>query len=228
MRSVGIHKTLALLVVGALVAGAAGCASMNNKEKGALIGGTAGAVIGGVIGKQAGNTAIGAITGAAVGGTAGLIIGDYMDDQAEELERDLAGAEIERVGEGIKITFDSGILFDVNKADLRADAKANLEKMADVLNKYEDTNIIIEGHTDADGSDEYNQTLSEKRAQSVATYLAMQAVASPRMSTVGYGESQPVADNATAAGKQANRRVEVAIIANEKLQKQAMKEAGQG
>ena len=124
---------MTFVVVGALVAGAAGCASMNNKEKGALIGGAAGAVVGGVIGKQAGNTAIGAITGAAVGGTAGLIIGDYMDDQAEELERDLEGADIERVGEGIKITFDSGILFDVNKSDLRPDAKTNLEKMAEVL-----------------------------------------------------------------------------------------------
>lgn len=223
-----MRRTLGFLVVGALLASAAGCASMNNKEKGALIGGTAGAVVGGIIGKQAGNTAVGAIAGAAVGGTAGLIIGDYMDDQAEELARDLEGAEVERVGEGIKITFDSGILFDVNKADLRPDAKANLVEMAAILNKYEDTNIIVTGHTDADGSEEYNQTLSERRAQSVSAYLATQNVRSSRMTTVGFGETQPVADNSTAAGKQQNRRVEVGIIANEELKEQALQEAEQG
>lgn len=215
-------------IVAILVIGLVGCASMSKKEKGALIGGTAGAVLGGVIGKQSDNTAIGAILGAAVGGATGAIIGDYMDDQAEEMQKDLEGAKIERVGEGIKVTFDSGILFDVNKADLRPEAQQNLTKLAAILNKYEDTNILIEGHTDSDGSEEYNQGLSERRAASVSVYLAQQAVANSRVSTIGYGETQPVADNATTDGKQANRRVEVAIMANEKLKKAAEEQAAQG
>jgi outer membrane protein OmpA-like peptidoglycan-associated protein len=203
-----------------------GCASMSRTQKGAVIGGSTGAVVGGIIGKQAGNTAVGAIVGAAIGGGAGAYIGNYMDKQAEELERDLAGAQIERVGEGIKITFDSGILFDVNKADLQPVAKQNLTNLATILRKYDDTNILIEGHTDADGSDDHNLVLSERRARSVSTALAQQSVPSPRMSVVGYGESQPVADNSTSWGKQANRRVEIAIMANDKLKKAAEKQAG--
>jgi outer membrane protein OmpA-like peptidoglycan-associated protein len=223
-----MRTTLTWAVVGLLTFSLAGCASMTRSQKGAVIGGAAGTVIGGVIGKQAGNTAAGAILGAVVGGTAGAIIGDYMDKQAAELERDLEGAKIERVGEGIKITFASGILFDVNKADLRPDAQANVAKLGEILNKYPDTNILIEGHTDADGTDEYNQALSERRATSVSVYLVGNAVASSRMTTVGYGEVQPVASNDTAEGKQANRRVEVAIMANEKLKKAAEEQAKQG
>lgn len=221
-----MNRILTMTLAAALALAPLGCASLSKKEKGAIIGGTTGAVIGGVIGKQAGNTAVGAILGAAVGGTAGAIIGDYMDKQAEEMERDLEGATVERVGEGIKITFASGIMFDVNKADLRPEAKANLVDMARILKKYEDTNILIEGHTDSDGSDAYNLTLSENRAASVSSYLAAQAVAGPRMTIYGYGESQPIADNTTASGKQLNRRVEVAIIANEKLKKAAEAQAG--
>lgn len=209
-----------------LLAGPMGCASMSRQEKGAAIGGTAGAVIGGLIGKHNNNTAAGAIIGAAVGGATGAVIGNYMDKQAAELEQDLEGARIERVGEGIMITFDSGILFAVNKSDLSAEAQANLTKMATILNKYEDTNIMVDGHTDSDGSEAYNQTLSEQRAASVARFLSMNQVASARMTTTGYGESRPVQDNATAAGKQANRRVEVAIMANEKLKKAAEAQAG--
>lgn len=223
-----LRRAVGIVLVTVLCLGSFGCASMSNKEKGALIGGTSGAVVGGIIGKQAGNTAVGAILGAAVGGAAGVIIGDYMDKQAQELEEDLADAKIERVGEGIKITFGSGILFDVNKADLRTEAQTDLGKLATILQKYADTNILIEGHTDSDGAEEHNQTLSERRAQSVAWFLAQQNVASGRIMTRGYGESQPVADNATAEGKQANRRVEVAIMANEKLQKAAEEKARQG
>ena len=223
-----MRARLTVLLVAFLAIGLVGCASLSKTDKGALIGGTAGAVVGGIIGKQSDNTAAGAIIGAAVGGATGAVIGNYMDKQAEEMERDLEGAKIERVGEGIKITFDSGILFDVAKADLRSEAQANVTKLARILNKYEDTNILIEGHTDADGSDEYNQGLSERRANSVSHYLATQAVPAGRMSTIGYGESQPIADNSTAAGKQANRRVEVAIMANEKLKKTAKEQAGEG
>ena len=223
-----MRKFLCIVTAGLILTGSLGCSSMSKTEKGAIIGGTAGAVVGGVIGKQSGNTAVGAILGAAVGGATGAAIGNYMDKQAEEMERDLEGAKIERVGEGIKITFESGLLFDVAKYDLRPTAQQNLTNLSEILNKYPDTNILIEGHTDSDGSDSYNQTLSEQRAASVSNYLAGHAVVGSRMSTVGYGETQPVADNSTAAGKQANRRVEVAIWANDKLKKTAEKQAGQG
>jgi len=216
-----MRKILVVGLVVALIVSMSGCASMSRTQKGAVIGGTGGAVLGAVIGDAAGNTALGAILGAAVGGAAGAAIGNYMDDQAEEMERDLEGAEVTRVGEGIKITFRSGILFDVAKYDLRPEAKVNLTKLAEILSKYDDTNILLEGHTDSDGTEDYNLTLSERRARSVSSYLAMQGVGSPRMTIMGYGETQPVADNATPEGKQANRRVEVAIMANEDLKKAA-------
>ena len=221
-----MKKTLIIaLAVVLAVSLIVGCASMKKRDKGALIGAGTGAAIGAIIGKQAGNTAVGAIIGAAVGGAAGAYIGNYMDKQAEEMKRDLAGAKIERVGEGIKITFDSGILFDVDKSNLRPEASANLEKLAVILNKYEDTKILIEGHTDNTGTEEHNQTLSVSRAQSVATTLSGDQVNATRFTIMGYGESQPIADNATADGRQANRRVEIAIYANDKL-KSVAKEQG--
>jgi outer membrane protein OmpA-like peptidoglycan-associated protein len=148
-----------------------------------------------------------------------------MDEQAAEMERDLEGAKVERVGEGIKITFASGILFDVNKSDLRAEAQANITDLAEILRKYDDTNILIEGHTDSDGTEEYNMSLSERRARAVSNYLAQREVDARRMTVTWYGESQPVADNSTPEGKQANRRVEIAIMANEELKKAAREEA---
>jgi len=200
---------------------------MSARDKGVLIGGASGAVLGGVIGHQSDNTVVGAILGGVVGGVAGGIIGNYMDKQAAEMQQDIEGARIERVGEGIKITFDSGILFDVDKYELREQAKRNIEELAVILNKYEDTNILLAGHTDSDGSDDYNMTLSERRARSVAHYLAESGVSSARMTSMGLGESQPVASNGTAEGKQANRRVEVAIMANEDLKRAAEEQAGQ-
>ncbi len=128
---------------------------------------------------------------------------------------------MERIGEGIKITFDSGILFDVNKADLQPAAQENLGKLSVILQKYSDTNILIEGHTDSDGTEQYNLELSERRARSVSSYLGEHEVQLARMSIVGYGEAQPVAENTTVEGKQANRRVEIAIMANDKLKKVA-------
>lgn len=221
-----MNRTSKMAIMCCVVLSVAGCAGATNKQKGAVIGGATGGVIGGVVGKQAGNTAAGAIIGAVVGGTAGVIIGGYMDKQAEELA-ELEGADVERVGEGIMITFDSGILFGFDKSDLTTEAKLNLRKMGTTLNEYPDTEILIEGHTDADGSDDYNQGLSERRAQSVKSYLTTQDVDSSRMTTVGYGEHQPVADNSTTAGKAQNRRVEVAIYANEELKQRAKEEAAQ-
>ena len=208
--------TVALVIILALAL-IAGCASMKKRDKGALIGAGAGAAAGAVIGKQAGNTALGAIIGAVVGGAAGAYIGNYMDKQAEEMRQDIEGATITRVGEGIKITFDSGILFDVDKSNLRPEAVTNLQKLAVILNKYEDTEVLIEGHTDSDGTNEYNRDLSIRRAQSVATSLSTNQVNASRFTIMGYGEEQPIADNSTVDGKQANRRVEIAIYANDKL-----------
>lgn len=198
-----------------------GCANMNRAGKGALIGGGVGGLVGGVIGRASGNTAAGAIIGAAVGGTAGAAIGHYMDKQAAELQRDLKNAKVERVGEGIKITFASGILFDVDKSDLRPAARENLDNLAQVLNKYADTEVMVQGHTDASGSEDHNLKLSLNRASSVGGFLRSKGVKSGRIEESGHGEGSPVADNATAAGRQANRRVEVAIWANDKLKKAA-------
>jgi outer membrane protein OmpA-like peptidoglycan-associated protein len=213
-------KFIASILILAMLLTVAGC-GMSNQTKGAIIGAGSGAAIGGAIGSQSGNTAMGAIIGAAVGGVAGGLIGDYMDDQAEEIQRDLEGATVERIGEGIKITFDSGILFDVNKATLHPEAQTNLASLAEILNKYEDTEILIEGHTDASGSAEYNLGLSRDRAGSVANYLESSQVLPTRFTIMGYGEEQPIADNTTTAGKAANRRVELAIMANDKLKKEA-------
>ena len=210
-----------ILLVICLILGA--CKNMSKSQKGTYIGAGAGAAAGAAIGKAAGNTAMGAILGAAVGGAAGYGIGRYMDKQAEELEKDLAGAEIERVGEGIKITFRDGIQFALNSAELSETSRTNLGELAETLKKYDDTNILIEGHTDITGTREYNMTLSDKRADSVADYLKDLGVAGKRITTEGYGPDQPVAENDSDYGRQQNRRVEVAIFANEKLKKKAEK-----
>ena len=202
-----------------------GCASWSKKTKGAVMGGAGGAVLGGLIGHAAGNTVLGAIIGAAVGGVAGGFIGSYMDKQAAEMQRDIEGAEIQRIGEGIKITFDSGILYDIDKSDLRPASKESLTKLARILNKYSDTNILIEGHTDDSGSDDHNMALSRDRAQSVSSYLAALDVKSARFSISGHGESQPIVSNDTVEGRQKNRRVDIAVIANDKLKKAAQEKA---
>lgn len=216
-----MRRLLVLFIMVSFLIASISCASMSRKEKGAVIGGTAGAVVGGVIGKAAGNTVVGAILGAAVGGAAGLYIGNYMDKQAAEMERDIEGAKIERIGEGIKIAFDSGILFDIDKASLKSASKENLANLASILQKYEDTDILLEGHTDSTGTEEHNLTLSKQRAQSVANYLAQLKVNPTRFTIMGYGEAQPIATNDTAEGRQLNRRVDLGIMANDKLKKVA-------
>jgi len=216
-----MRRVLTVIVVMVFLMAAVNCASWNKTTKGAVIGGAGGAVLGGVIGHAAGNTLLGAILGAAVGGAAGAFIGNYMDRQAAEMQRDLEGAEIQRIGEGIKITFDSGILFDIDKSNLRPVSQTNLVDLAKILNKYPDTNILIEGHTDDTGSDDHNLALSKDRAQSVATFLATAEVKSARFSVAGYGEAQPIVTNDTADGRQKNRRVDIAVLANDKLKKAA-------
>ncbi|MES2306645.1 MAG: OmpA family protein [Gemmatimonadota bacterium] len=190
----------------------AGCATKS--QTGAVIGAGGGAVVGGAIGKATGSTARGAIIGAVVGGAAGALIGAKMDRQAKELEQNIKGAKIERVGEGIQVTFDSGLLYDFDSDVVKADARTNLRELALSLDKFPDSDLQIIGHTDAQGSDSYNQALSERRARSAASYLTSQGVANSRIITRGLGESEPVASNDTDAGRMANRRVEVAIYAN--------------
>ena len=209
------HSAILVVLAASIILLGAGCADMSNTMKGTGIGAAAGAAIGGVIGKATGKTTTGVLVGGAVGATAGAIIGRQMDKQAEELEQSLEGADVERVGDGIKVTFDSAILFAVNSDELSSDAKGNLRDLAASLNAYDNTNVLIVGHTDSTGDADYNQTLSERRAQSAAIALADAGVDTDRLEIVGYGETEPVADNSTVEGRQQNRRVEVAIYASE-------------
>jgi outer membrane protein OmpA-like peptidoglycan-associated protein len=195
------------------------CASMNKKENGAVIGAAAGAAVGTVVS----GTAKGAIIGAAVGGTAGAVIGHQMDQQAKEIKTQVPGAIVERVGEGLQVTFASGLLFDTDSDVLQAAARSNLATLASNLGKYPDTDLLIVGHTDNVGTDAYNMALSERRAQAVVNYLVSQGVSRARLRPTGRGESEPVATNDSDAGRQQNRRVEIAIYANDSLKAQAAK-----
>jgi outer membrane protein OmpA-like peptidoglycan-associated protein len=211
--------TVAIMLLGA-------CASLNNKEKGGIIGATGGAVVGGAIGRANGSTAKGAILGAVVGGAAGMIIGHQMDKQAAELKQNIPGAIVERVGEGIQVTFDSGLLFDFDSDVVRDDARTNLRNLAASLDKYPGSDLLIAGHTDSVGTDAYNLALSERRANAAVAYLSAQGVARSRMRARGLGETEPVAPNDSEAGRSRNRRVEVAIYAGEKQRAEAKRQAG--
>jgi outer membrane protein OmpA-like peptidoglycan-associated protein len=218
---------IALLALGLTLSGM-GCASMSNTEKGAAGGAGAGAVVGGAIGKATGSTAQGAIIGSVVGGAAGAVIGEQMDKQAEELDQDLEGAEVAKVedpetGEtaGIEVTFDSALLFDFDSSELRASARRDLGELAQSLDEYPNTDVLVVGHTDATGAADYNQSLSERRASSAASFLMEQRVRPSRITTLGKGESEPVASNDTDYGRQQNRRVEVAIYASDEFREEA-------
>lgn len=215
-----VKSLLAVIVLMALLV--SGCGASKAVQGGA-IGVAAGGVLGGVIGKVAGNTTLGAIIGAAIGGTAGALIGNHMDKQAAEMQKDIEGAKVERVGEGIKITFDSGILFAVNSSKLEVQAKTNIEKLSKILNKYPETNIFVVGHTDNTGKLDLNMKLSEARAKSVVEFASSLGVSPARFTQQGLGPNEPVATNDTPEGRQANRRVEVAVFANEKLKDAAEK-----
>lgn len=201
-----------------------GCKSLNNTQKGTSIGVAGGAAAGAAVGKLTGNNSvIGALIGAAVGGTAGFLIGKHMDKQAEELKQAIPNATVERVGEGINLTFNSGLLFKLNSAELSEDAKNELQKVGNILNKYEDTQILLEGHTDDTGSDAYNMKLSERRAEAVSSYLVTQKLSSSRLKTKWYGEAQPKFRNDSEANREKNRRVEIGIYANEEMKDDAVK-----
>jgi len=197
------------------------CKSANNTQKGTAIGAAAGAGAGALIGGGGKSSVWGALIGAAVGGGAGYLIGHHMDKQAKEIKQAVPDAQVERVGEGINMTFNSGLLFQINSSALSEAARTNLEKVAGVFVKYPETNTLIEGHTDDTGTPEYNMELSKKRAYSVSDYLQSKGVSASRMNVKWYGESQPKVPNTTDANRTQNRRVEVAITANEQMKQQA-------
>lgn len=218
-----MNFALALPVIAFLIMGC----NATKSQKGAVIGGTAGAVGGTIIGKAAGNKTLGTIIGAVVGGTAGAIIGRDMDKQAEEIKNDIPGAKVERVEEGIKVEFNEKILFEFSKSDLGDSAKKNLNSLITVLNKYPNTNIEIQGHTDSRGTDDYNMGLSVRRATAVRDYLRQNGIIASRMTTKGFGESAPAYSNDTQEGMAQNRRVEFLITANDKMKAEAEKEASE-
>ena len=223
-----IRSRTSILFVGLALAGAAGTGCARNAQRGLVFGAAGGAVVGGIIGKVSGSTAKGAIIGAAVGGAAGAIIGDQMDRQARELKLSIPGATVERVGEGIQVTFASGLLYDFDSETVKPTARANLQSLAQSLDKYPGSDLLILGHTDSVGTDEYNKGLSVRRADAAAEYLVSQGVERSRIATGGLGEEEPVAPNATPDGRSRNRRVEVAIYASEKLREEARAKAGGG
>lgn len=209
VRRRAILWTMTFLALGLTSA----CASWGHRETGAVVGAGAGGAVGGVIGSQTGSTARGAIIGAVVGGAAGAAIGHRMDQQARELEVEVPGAIVERVGEGIHITFASGLLYDFDSHEILPAAAENLRNLAASLQRHPDSQLLIVGHTDSTGRDTYNHDLSVRRAESALRFLAAQGVPGARMAASGRGEWEPLATNETEAGRQANRRIEVAIFA---------------
>ncbi|MGK0253324.1 MAG: outer membrane protein OmpA-like peptidoglycan-associated protein [Mariniflexile sp.] len=203
----------------------------NNKQKGAVIGATGGAILGAIIGNnvgKGGNGELGAVIGGVVGGGAGILIGSKMDKQAQKIEEEIPGAQVERVDDGIVVTFDesSGVYFDTNKYNINAKSQESLNKLIGVFKEYSDTNILVVGHTDSVGADDYNMTLSKNRAYAVTNYLSQKGISQLRLTTNWFGETQPLHDNATAEGRAKNRRVNIAILPNEKMINEAKSQAG--
>ncbi|TAI48862.1 OmpA family protein [Flagellimonas allohymeniacidonis] len=224
MKRAIIKSTAAILML-SLIVSCNAVKNANNTQKGAAIGAAGGAVIGGVIGNNVGkgNTALGAIIGAVVGGAAGGYIGNRMDRQAERIEEEIPGAEVKRVGEGINVTFneEAGVYFDTNKSDVKGTSANTLDKLAGIFQEYPQSIILVEGHTDSAGPEDYNWKLSQQRAESVTKYLVSKGISNGRFTTKWYGESQPKATNETSEGKAKNRRVELAIMASEELKEEA-------
>ena len=230
MKKTIIYSLLALILSSSVITSCNSIKNANNTQKGAAIGTTAGAILGAVIGNNVGsgkNSELGAVLGGVIGGVTGGVIGNKMDKQAREIEEALPGAEVERVGEGIMLTLgENAVRFNTNQSTLTTSAKANLKKLVPVFNNYKNTNIVIYGYTDITGKAEYNQALSARRASAVKNYLSQMGIDIARFETKGLGIQDPIASNETSEGRSKNRRVEFAIVANEKMVQEAKKEAG--
>ena len=201
----------------------------NNKQKGAVIGVAGGAVLGAILGNnlgKGGNSELGAVIGGVVGGSAGVLIGNKMDKQAQKIEEEIPGAQVERIDDAIIVTFDenSGVYFATNKYDVNSASQGTLNKLSNIFKEYPDTKILVVGHTDSVGEDSYNMTLSKNRATSVTNYLMGTGLSSGRFTTKWFGEDQPTHDNSTAAGRAKNRRVNIAIVPNDDMIKNAQNE----
>ena len=230
MKNTSTILVAILMLLSTLITSCEAVKNTNNTQRGAAIGAIGGAVIGGILGNnigKGGNGAMGAVLGGVIGGVAGGVIGNKMDKQAREIETALPGAQVERVGEGIKLVLgENAVRFDTNKSTLTTTAKANLDKLVPVFKSYADTDIVIYGYTDSTGSAEYNLNLSQQRANSVEKYLESKGLNMSRFKMVGMGIADPIATNDTPEGRSQNRRVEFAITANEKMVQDAQKEAG--
>lgn len=204
----------------------------NNKQKGGVIGAAGGAVLGAIIGNnvgKGGNGELGAVIGGVVGGTAGVLIGNKMDKQAQEIENEIPGIEVERVDDAIVVTFEdgSGVYFDTNKYNINTASQETLNKISGIFQEYGDTNILVIGHTDSTGDDAYNMTLSKNRANSVSNYLANnKGISRSRLNTNWFGETKPIYDNSTTTGRAKNRRVNIVIVPNDKMKEDAKREVG--
>lgn len=218
---------LSIAVLGLLATGCSTTRKMSNQDKGVAIGAGSGAVVGGVIGHATGNTALGAIIGAGVGGVTGGVIGNRMDKRAAEIKKEVPGAKVERVGEGIVVEFSDNVFFGFDKSDLNPQSYKTLDNLTKILNKYKDIDVEVDGHTDNKGAADYNQKLSERRAQAVAGYLRSKGISSSRITTKGWGMAYPKYSNDTESGRAGNRRVEFQIFANEEMKRDAAREAGQ-
>ena len=231
-----LKKSGLLFIALAIMASLGSCEATrnaNNKQKGAVIGAGSGAILGAILGNnigKGGNGAIGAVIGGVVGGTAGVLIGDKMDRQAQKIESEIPGAQVERVDDGIVVTFDenSGVYFDTAKYNINDASQTLLDKLAGVLKEYPDTDVLVVGHTDSVGADAMNMTLSKNRAMAVTNYFVQtKGLGSGRFTTNWFGEEAPIASNDTAEGRAKNRRVNLAIVPNEKMKKDAQREAGE-
>jgi outer membrane protein OmpA-like peptidoglycan-associated protein len=225
MKKLSVIVLAFMIMTGTVFTSCDAVKNTNKTQRGAGIGAVGGAVIGGILGNnigKGGNGALGAVLGGVIGGVAGGVIGNKMDKQAREIDTALPGAEVVRVGEGIKLVLgENSVRFDTNKSTLTPTAKANLDKLVKVFTDYPDTNIVIYGYTDSTGKAEYNLKLSEERAASVKNYLAGKGLVSGRFTVNGLGIADPIATNDTPEGRSQNRRVEFAITANEKMVKDA-------
>lgn len=204
----------------------------NNKQKGAVIGAAGGAILGAIIGNNVGKGGkgeIGAVIGGVIGGGAGVLIGKKMDEQAQQIEEEIPGAKVERIDDGIVVTFDenSGVYFDTNKFNINTDSESLLTKLSGILKEYPDTNVLIVGHTDSTGADDYNMTLSKNRAYAVTNFFTTSGISEARFTTEWFGEEKPIEPNETKEGRAKNRRVNLAIVPNKKMVEDAKKEAGE-